>query len=84
MEKSVFRGNLWSITTFLHFFCRKIWWFQKKAVILHRFREIGARLLRIERGIFAKWCNGSTTDSGSVCLGSSPGLATQKREWDIT
>ena len=21
----------------------------------------------------AQWCNGSTTDSGSVCLGSSPG-----------
>ena len=26
--------------------------------------------------ILAKWCNGSTTDSGSVCLGSSPSLAT--------
>ena len=23
----------------------------------------------------ARWCNGSTTDSGSVCLGSSPGRA---------
>ena len=28
--------------------------------------------------ILAKWCNGSTTDSGSVCLGSSPSLATTK------
>ena len=28
--------------------------------------------------ILAKWCNGSTTDSGSVCLGSSPSLATKK------
>ena len=27
--------------------------------------------------ITAKWCNGSTTDSGSVCLGSSPSLATK-------
>ena len=25
--------------------------------------------------ISARWCNGSTTDSGSVCLGSSPGRA---------
>ena len=25
--------------------------------------------------ITARWCNGSTTDSGSVCLGSSPGRA---------
>lgn len=24
---------------------------------------------------FARWCNGSTTDSGSVCLGSNPGRA---------
>ena len=23
----------------------------------------------------ARWCNGSTTDSGSVCLGSNPGRA---------
>ena len=30
--------------------------------------------------ILAKWCNGSTTDSGSVCLGSSPSLATKKRK----
>ena len=29
--------------------------------------------------IFAKWCNGSTTDSGSVCLGSNPSLATTKQ-----
>lgn len=28
--------------------------------------------------ILAKWCNGSTTDSGSVCLGSNPSLATRK------
>ena len=34
-----------------------------------------------ERAKFlAKWCNGSTTDSGSVCLGSSPSLATKKEE----
>ena len=24
------------------------------------------------------WCNGSTTDFGSVCLGSNPGISTQK------
>ena len=29
--------------------------------------------------ILAKWCNGSTTDSGSVCLGSNPSLATKYR-----
>ena len=28
----------------------------------------------------AKWCNGSTTDSGSVCLGSNPSLATKKKD----
>ena len=34
-----------------------------------------------ERAKFlAKWCNGSTTDSGSVCLGSSPSLATKKKD----
>ena len=34
-----------------------------------------------ERAKFlAKWCNGSTTDSGSVCLGSSPSLATKKKK----
>ena len=27
----------------------------------------------------ARWCNGSTTDSGSVCLGSSPGRAAIRR-----
>ena len=32
---------------------------------------------------FASWCNGSTTDSGSVCLGSSPSEATKKRGFDI-
>ena len=26
----------------------------------------------------AELCNGSTTDSGSVCLGSSPGSATKR------
>ena len=30
--------------------------------------------------ILAKWCNGSTTDSGSVCLGSNPSLATKKKD----
>ena len=29
---------------------------------------------------FAELCNGSTTDSGSVCLGSSPGSATEKKD----
>ena len=29
--------------------------------------------------ILAKWCNGSTTDSGSVCLGSNPSLATKRK-----
>lgn len=24
------------------------------------------------------WCNGSTTDFGSVCLGSNPGRSTQR------
>lgn len=27
--------------------------------------------------IFAVWCNGSTRDSGSLSLGSSPGTATK-------
>ena len=30
---------------------------------------------------FAQWCNGSTTDSGSVCLGSSPGWATKSDKY---
>ena len=37
-----------------------------------------------ERAKFlAKWCNGSTTDSGSVCLGSSPSLATKKERFSF-
>ena len=35
---------------------------------------------RFDASFIAKWCNGSTTDSGSVCLGSSPSLATKKEE----
>ena len=31
----------------------------------------------------AKWCNGSTTDSGSVCLGSSPSLATERIPYGV-
>ena len=27
---------------------------------------------------FVLWCNGSTTDSGPVCLGSNPSRTTQK------
>ena len=26
------------------------------------------------------WCNGSTTDFGSVCPGSNPGISTRKRQ----
>ncbi len=28
----------------------------------------------------AQWCNGSTTDSGSVSLGSNPGWATKNQK----
>ena len=46
----------------------------KKAVILC---PIWKRHASCIDTITAKWCNGSTTDSGSVCLGSSPSLATK-------
>ena len=46
----------------------------KKAVILCPIWERHASCIDT---ITAKWCNGSTTDSGSVCLGSSPSLATK-------
>ena len=46
----------------------------KKAVILCPIWKKHASCIDT---ITAKWCNGSTTDSGSVCLGSSPSLATK-------
>ena len=46
----------------------------KKAVILC---PIWKRHASCIDTITAKWCNGSTTDSGSVCLGSNPSLATK-------
>ena len=46
----------------MYFFLQNILVYQKKAVLLQ------SHLWKI-----AQWCNGSTTDSGSVCLGSSPG-----------
>ena len=45
----------------------------KNSVPLQRLSERDIILL-----VFASWCNGSTTDSGSVCLGSSPSEATKR------
>ena len=58
-----------------NFFCSFFGGFVKKHYLCSRFCE-RAKFL-------AKWCNGSTTDSGSVCLGSSPSLATKKEETPI-
>lgn len=59
------------------FLCKKTRLFflphPKKAYFCSLNREIGP----IPFG--AQWCNGSTTDSGSVSLGSSPGWATKKK-----
>ncbi len=41
---------------------------------------IFATFLRVELGL---WCNGNTTDSGPVILGSSPGSPTQKKGMSI-
>lgn len=32
---------------------------------------------RFKRMVIVPWCNGSTTDFGSVCLGSNPGGTTK-------
>ena len=37
-----------------------------------------SRLLRIFAAGIEVWCNGSTTDFGSVCPGSNPGTSTEK------
>ena len=44
-----------------------------------------SRLLRIFAAGIEVWCNGSTTDFGSVCPGSNPGTSTEKvRPFDRT
>lgn len=36
-----------------------------------------------ERSIFVSWCNGSTTDFGSVCQGSNPCETTDKNKLSV-
>src|SRR5438128_5982909 len=34
--------------------------------------------------VFASWCNGSTRDSGSLCLGSSPSEAATQKDLSVS
>ena len=54
--------------------------FRKKREIVWKFRKNAVPLqLQLENCIFIGiWCNGNTTDSGPVILGSSPSIPTQK------
>ena len=52
---------------------RKNLWGNKKAVSLHRQKRNGWFCLKI-----GLWCNGNTTDSGPVFLGSNPSSPTKK------
>lgn len=69
-------GAKWSFFEKMHFFCKiflKSLPVQKKCVSLHR--QTKTRVWYSKIGI---WCNGNTTDSGPVILGSSPSTPTQK------
>ena len=51
-----------------------VWWVREKCVPLHsQFRNKGCNQIGV-------WCNGNTTDSGPVILGSSPSTPTGKAE----
>ena len=51
---------------------RKVWWATKMSVPLHsQFRNEVANKIGV-------WCNGNTTDSGPVILGSSPSIPTKQ------
>ena len=52
---------------------------EKKVVLLHPLLR-GKTLSQICRKQIVHWCNGSTSDSGSASLGSSPGWTTEKAE----
>ena len=52
---------------------RKVWWVTKISVPLHsQFRNEVANKIGV-------WCNGNTTDSGPVILGSSPSIPTNEK-----
>ena len=63
----------------LHFFINfplKILSIQEKALPLHpQLKEQGCSGWQIDIGV---WCNGNTTDSGPVILGSSPSTPTEE------
>ena len=53
----------------------KFWRFQKKYYLCTRKTEQGCSERHFDFGV---WCNGNTTDSGPVILGSSPSTPTEK------
>ena len=72
MRNSIINCLFFKFSLFLEKSHTKIWSQTKKRLPLHsQFSNIA--LLSVENGI---WCNGNTTDSGPVILGSSPSIPT--------
>ncbi len=64
-------GEVWSLGCALHNVRREIREFYFTIYLIYYKKLIS---LRSQTEI---WCNGSTTDFGSVCLGSNPGISTK-------